>query len=128
MILKFTGRFGSPVNLELTEKLGKRAELQCFQFVEPPPKFRLVRHATFLQEWQEGNTDLYDLQHGPAVKEWSRHNHWFVNDLVHRDDVLTCGILSQDVIMETRSLAGNYLLLVWPRMSTCRSNYSEEGT
>jgi len=127
MILKFTGSFGSAINLDLADKLGKRVELQCFQFVVSPVEFRLVRRGTPLQEWQEGNTEMYDLQHGPTVKEWSRSNHRFVNDQVHRNDVATCGVFSGDVVMETRGLVGEFLLLIWPRMSTCRAQYAEDG-
>jgi hypothetical protein len=128
MVLKFTGSFGSAISLDLAEKLGDRVELQCFQFVVSPIEFRLLRHGTPLQEWQEGNVESYDLQHSPTVKEWSRNNHRFVNDLAHRNDVATCGLLSQEVIMETRGLLGDFLLLVWPRMSACRSKYAEDGT
>jgi hypothetical protein len=120
MILRFAGAFGLAVSLDLTESLGKKVELECFQFVVPPVEFRLVRNGLALQEWQEGNTELYDLQHAATTKEWSRGAHRFVNDLIHRDDLQTCGVLSRDLLIETRGLAGDFLLLVWPRMSTCQ--------
>jgi hypothetical protein len=119
MILTFTGVFGSAISLDLQARLGERVELECFQFVVPPIEFRLVRNGTPLQDWQVGNTDLYDLQHGPGIREWERGEHRFINDLDHRHDVYTCGVLSSDLVMETRGLAGQFLLLAWPRMSTC---------
>jgi hypothetical protein len=33
-------------------------------------------------------------------------------------DVVTCGVLSQGLAMETRGLAFDFLLLVWPREGT----------
>ena len=121
MILHLAGSFGSTISLDLRERFGERAELECFHFVLPPIEFRLVRNGVALQEWQSGNTEMYDLQHGPQLTEWSRNRHRFINDLKHRSDVATCGILSKDVTMETRGLVGTFSLLVWPRVSTCRT-------
>lgn len=64
---------------------------------------------------------MYDLQHPPSVAMWSRNDHGFINDLCHRHDVATCGVLSQDLFMETRGLALSFVLLVWLRESTVRS-------
>jgi len=91
--------------------------LEYFHFVTRPLEFRLVRQRTPLQEWQ-GNTDMYDLQHGPGVKEWSRHGHRFVNHRDHRHDVMTCGVLSRDLAIETRGLGFDFVLLVWLRENT----------
>jgi hypothetical protein len=30
-------------------------------------------------------------------------------------------MLSRDVVLDTRGLLGDFLLLVWPRMSTCHA-------
>ena len=68
-----------------------------------------------------GNTDMYDLQHGPGVRQWARDDHWFINDLVHRHDAMTCGLLSHNVLMETRGLGFDFLLLVWLREGTWRA-------
>lgn len=121
MILTFTGSFGSAVSLDLRQRFGENTELQCFQFIVPPIEFRLTRNGAALQDWQTSNTDIYDLQHGPTVPEWSRDGHRFINDLKHRNDVMTCGLLSRDILVETRGLVGAFVLLVWPRESTCRT-------
>jgi hypothetical protein len=61
---------------------------------------------------------MYDLQHAPGVTHWSRGHHWFLNDLDHRTDAVTCGMLSRDLAMEMRGLAFRFLLLVWLRDGT----------
>jgi hypothetical protein len=58
------------------------------------------------------------LQHGPGVARWCRDGRWFINDLNHRTDVVTCGVLSQGLAMDTRGLAFDFLLLAWPREGT----------
>src|SRR5258707_5191964 len=105
VILKVRAMFGSVVSLDFTRQFGESLELQCFQFVTPPIEFRLARKSIPLQEWQACNTKLYDLQHSPRVDEWSRYGNRFINDLHHRDDVMTCGVLSKYLVMETYGLA-----------------------
>ena len=122
MMLKLCGSFGCTISLDLRKQFGESIELDCFQFVIPPVEFRLVRDGRPLQEWQEGTSDMYDLQHGPGVRQWARDSHWFVNDLDHRHDVMTCGILSRGLFMETRGLGLDFLLLVWLRESTRRGH------
>lgn len=121
MILTIRGICGNPLSLDLTATLGPSVELQSFQFVVPPIEFRLMRQDVALQERQAGNTENYDLQHGPGVTMWCSDGHWFINDLNHRADVATCGVLSKDLVMETRGLALDFLLLVWPREGTYRA-------
>ena len=118
MMLSLTSTFGGTLSLDLRKQFGQRVELDCFQFVIPPVEFRLVRDSRPLQEWQPANTEMYDLQHGPGVGQWARDDHWFINDLDHRHDVLTCGLLSQDLMMEFRGLGFDFLLLVWLRDGT----------
>lgn len=118
MILTIRGKCGNLLSLDLTATLGPSVELQCFQFVVPPVEFRLTRRGSALQEWQIANTEIYDLQHGPGVTRWCRDERWFINDLNHRTDIVTCGVLSKDLAMETRGLAFDFLLLVWPREGT----------
>jgi hypothetical protein len=120
VILTLRGSFGSAASLDFTARFGASVELEHFHFVTPPIEFRLVRDGRPLQEWQPGNTEMYDLQHGPGVTAWERDDHWFVNDLNHRSDVMTCGVLSKNVVMETRGLAGDFILLVWLREGTAR--------
>jgi len=120
MIITLSGPFGSSVSLDFSNQLGESVELECFQFVQAPIEFRLLRGDRPLQDWQAGNSDVYDLQHGPNVQQWARGNHWFVNDLAHRGDVATCGVLSKNLIIETRGLGLTFILLVWPRESTVR--------
>ena len=62
----------------------------------------------------------HHIKHGPSIKEWCRDGHWFVNDLDHRNDVMTCGVLSKELVMETRGIGLNFVLLVWPREGTWR--------
>src|SRR5215471_16142525 len=111
---------GSSISLDFSNQFGESVELCCFQFVEPPIEFRLTRRGVPLQEWQAGNTEIYDLQHGHGIKEWCHDGYWFINDLDHRNDVMTCGVLSKELIMETRGLSLPVILLVWPRECTCR--------
>jgi len=121
MIIFFTALAGESISLDLSKQFGDRAEIECFHFLEPPGEFRLVRNGTPLQDWQAGNREMYDLQHPPTIKEWQRDERRFTNDLQHRDDVMTCGVLSTGLAIETRGLAFPVTLLVWPRESTCRA-------
>jgi hypothetical protein len=121
MIIPIRGIAGQSISLDLREQLGERVEIDCFHFLVPPIEFRLVRNGLPLQEWQAGSQDMYDLQHPAEAKEWSRAGHWFSNDVEHRDDVVTCGVLSKELAVETRGLGFPIELLVWPRESTCRS-------
>jgi len=121
MMFTLRGLFGSSISLDFRARFGESIELQCFQFVVSPIEFRLVRCARSLQDWQQSNTDIYDLQHGPGVKEWTRDGHSFVNDVDHRHDVMTCGLLSRELLMETRGLGLDFVLLVWLRESTRRN-------
>jgi len=121
VILTLSGVSGSAVSLDLRKQFGESVELESFCFVTPPSEFRLLRRTTPLQKWQAANTDMYDLQHSPSVKEWCRDGRRFINDLDHRHDLMTCGILSKDLVMETRGLGFAFVLLVWPRESTFRT-------
>lgn len=118
MIVTIEGLAGRRLNLDLSERLGARVELECFQFITPPIKFRLTRDGLPLQDWQNGNVELYDLQHSPAVKDWCRDDHLFVNDCHHRVDVATCGVLSKGLTIETTGLNFDITLMIWPREST----------
>lgn len=109
MIRTLRAPFGSSVSLDFRRELGETVELESFQFVTPPVEFRLMRNSVALQEWQAGNMEMYDLQHSPGVKEWSRDGHWIKNDLDHRHDVITCGVLSKGLVMETCGL------IIWRR-------------
>lgn len=123
--MTLAGHFGCSVSLDLGSQFGASVELQCFQFIMPPPEFRLMRNETPLQPWQLANTDMYDLQHPPSVDEWVRDGHVFTNDLCHRRDVMTCGVLCQGLRMETRGLALTFILTVWPREITVRTRRSD---
>jgi hypothetical protein len=123
VILTFSGLFGSTLSLDLRKRFGESVELESFHFVTPPVEFRLTRLGVPLQDWQAANTEMYDLQHGPLVANWERAGHRFTNDLRHRSDAMTCGVLSRDLCMETRGLAMQFVLLVWPRESTVRVQY-----
>ena len=120
MIITIHAPFGSTISLDFRKQFGERVELESFQFVTPPVEFRLMRNEKPLQEWQTATTEMYDLQHGPGVKEWARNDHWFTNDLDHRHDVMTCGVLSRDLILQTRGLGLQFVLLIWLREGTWR--------
>src|SRR5215831_2678555 len=97
MIISISGLAGQLISLDLREQLGERVEIECFHFLVPPIEFRLVRNGVPLQDWQAGSNAMYDLQHPSGVKEWSRDGHCFTNDLEHRDNVLTCGVLAREL-------------------------------
>jgi hypothetical protein len=124
MIIAIRGTAGQFISLDLRAPLGEHVEIESFYFLVPPIEFRLVRNGVALQAWQPGNTEMYDLQHPAHARVWQRHGHWFVNDLDHRDDAMTCGVLSKDLALETRDLGFSIELLVGPRESTCRPGVS----
>jgi len=72
MTVSLNAPSGSTISLDLEKLFGERVELEAFQFVFPPIDFRLVRGDKPLQEWQKGNSEIYDLQHCPGVKNWAR--------------------------------------------------------
>jgi hypothetical protein len=121
VILTLRAPSGCSISLDFSKELGESVELCSFQFVEPPVEFRLTRRGMPLQEWQAGSTEIYDLQHSPGVKQWGRDGHWFTNDLNHRHDAMTCGVLCQGLVLQTRGLGLTFVLLVWPREGTWRS-------
>ena len=55
------------------------------------------------------------------MTQWTRDGHLFINDLDHRRDVMTCGLLSLNLTTETRGLAVDFILLVWLREGTQRA-------
>ena len=124
MIIAIRATAGQSISLDLRAPLGEHVEIECFHFLVPPIEFRLVRNGMPLQDWQPGSTEMYDLQHPAHVFLWQRHGHWFVNDLDHRDNAMTCGVLSKDLALETQGLGFSIELLVWPRESTCRPRVS----
>jgi hypothetical protein len=118
MFLSLNGVSGSTISLDFEGLFGARVELEGFQFSIPPTDFRLVRWDNPLQEWQRGNPEVYDLQHCPGVKKWARDAHWFTNDFDHRHDVMTCGILSRGLAMQTQGLGLTFVLMLWLRQGT----------
>ena len=79
------------------------------------------------QKWQAEKAEMYDLQHSPEIKQWGRDGHWFVNDLDHRHDAMTCGVLSRGLVLETRGIGINFILLVWLREGTWRMQQTPES-
>jgi len=118
MILSLNAPSGSTMSLDFAKPFGARVELEGFQFITPPTDFRLVRGNKPLQEWQQGNSEIYDLQHCPGMKSWARDAHCFTNDFDHRHDVMTCGILSRGLAMQTRGLGLTFILMIWLRQGT----------
>ncbi len=126
MIITLSGPAGQPLSLDLREQFGERVEIDCFHFIVPPIEFRLVRNGAQLQDWQAGSIEMYDLQHPASAKEWARNGHRLINDLKHRDDVMTCGVLSKELAIETTGLTFPITLLVWLRERTCRAKVSTD--
>jgi hypothetical protein len=62
MIFSLNAPSGATISLDLEGLFGERVELEAFQFISPPIEFRLVRGDKPLQEWQKGNSEIYDLQ------------------------------------------------------------------
>lgn len=67
-MLTLSAPSGSDISLDFSNQLGESVELCCFELIEPPVEFRLTRRGLPLQEWQVGNTEMYDLQHGPGIQ------------------------------------------------------------
>ena len=93
MILKFSALYGSTVDLN------GMGEIQGYEFLQPPIEYRFVRAGSAISEWMSPEPRYISLLHPVRTN----------------DTVRTRGLDSEDLVIETRGLAGTFTLLVWPR-------------
>jgi len=122
MILKFDAPCGSTVSLDLSEKLGEQIEIDHLCFTAAPAEFRILRNGIGITLWHSGDTTTHNLQR-TGLMQWGEsqsrgHDPLQFFDRPHRRDVMTFGILTKGLALETRGLVGNFSLLVWPREGT----------
>ena len=93
MILTFKGPYGSIVDLH------RDGEIQGYEFVEPPIEYRFLRA-------------------GSPISNWISPVPGFISPAAagnHRCRCQTRDLDAQNLAIETRGLAGTFILLVWPR-------------
>lgn len=93
MILKFTGLYGSTVDLNGS------GEIQGYEFLEPPIEYRFMRDGLPISEWMLLEPRYITLLHPVCTDEGVR----------------TVGFDTKGVTIETRGLAGTFILLIWRR-------------
>ena len=93
MMLKFTGLYGSTIDLNGC------GEIQGYEFLEPPIEYRFVRAGSPISHWMSPERRCISL----------------LRPVRTDDTVRTRGLDTTDLTIETRGLAGNFILLVWPR-------------
>jgi hypothetical protein len=93
MILTFKGKYGSIVDL------GRDGEIQGYEFVEPPIEYRFLRAGSPISDWTSPVPGFISLLR-PVIVDAA---------------VQTRGLDAQNLAIETRGLAGTFILLVWPR-------------
>lgn len=113
MILTYRYEFGTPLALNLGDRLAGDVQIDCLEFVNALPiEWRLVdAKGSELTPWtpgyREGQSDalrgLHDLQ----------------RPVIIGGDCRTHGVRAVDAVLETRGI-GVCNLLVWPREGTYR--------
>ena len=93
MILKFTGLYGSTVDLNGS------GEIQGCEFLDPPVEYRFLRAGLPVSDWMLPERRYITLLHPLCTNEGVR----------------TVGLDTKDVTIETRGLAGTFILLIWQR-------------
>ena len=93
MILKFTGLYGSTIDLNGT------GEIQGYEFLQPPIEYRFVRAGFPISNWMTPEPRYASLLHPVRTNA----------------TVQTRGLDRKDLTIETRGMAGTFTLLVWPR-------------
>ena len=93
MILTFKGAYGSTIDLH------RDGEIQGYEFVEPPIEYRFLRASSPISDWITPVAGLISLLR-PVIIDAA---------------VQTRGLDAQNLAIETRGLAGTFILLVWPR-------------
>ena len=93
MILTFKGPYGSIVDL------GRDGEIQGYEFVEPPIEYRFLRAGSPISDWTSPVPGFISLLRPVTINA----------------AVQTRGLDAKNLVIETRGLAGTFILLVWPR-------------
>jgi hypothetical protein len=93
MILTFKRAYGSTIHLH------RDGELQGYEFVEPPIEYRFLRAGSPISGWTSPVSGFVSLLR-PVIIDAA---------------VQTRGLDAQNLAIETRGLAGTFILLVWPR-------------
>src|SRR4029077_19578482 len=93
MILTFKRAYGSTIDLH------RDGELQGYEFVEPPVEYRFLRAGSPISDWTSPVPGFISLLR-PVLVDAA---------------VQTRGLDAQNLAIETRGLAGTFILLVWPR-------------
>jgi hypothetical protein len=93
MILIFKGVYGSTIDLH------RDGEIQGYEFIEPPIEYRFIRAGVPVCDWKSPESGFVSLLL-PVVVEGA---------------VRTRGLDAWRLAIETRGLAGVFVLLVWPR-------------
>ena len=93
MILTFKGPYGSIVDLR------RDGEIQGYEFVEPPMEYRFLRAGFPISDWITPMAGFISLLR-PAIIDAA---------------IQTRALEAENLAIETRGLAGTFILLVWPR-------------
>lgn len=93
MILKFTGPYGSAIDLNGS------GEIQGYEFLDPPVEYRFLRAGLPISDWMSPELHYITLLQPVSTDEGVR----------------TEGLDTKNVTVETRGLAGTLILLIWQR-------------
>ena len=93
MILTFKGSYGSILDLR------QDGEIQGYEFIEPPLEYRFLRAGSPISDWTSPVPRFISLLR-PVIVDAA---------------VQTRGMVAKNLAIETRGLAGTFILLVWPR-------------
>ncbi len=93
MILTFKAPYGSIVDLR------RDGEIQGYEFVEPPIEYRFLRAGSPISDWTSPVPGFISL----------------LRPVIINATVQTRGLDATNLAIETRGLAGTFMLLVWPR-------------
>jgi hypothetical protein len=93
MIRVFKGPYGSIADLR------RVGEIQGYEFLDPPTEYRFLRAGVPISDWTAPISGFVSLLRTVAIDETVR----------------TRGLDATNLAIETRGLAGSFILLVWPR-------------
>ena len=93
MILTFKGAYGSTIDLH------RDGEIQGYEFVDPPVEYRFLRAGFPISDWTSPVAGFISLLRPVTINT----------------AVQTRGLDAKNLAIETRGLAGTFILLVWPR-------------
>jgi hypothetical protein len=93
MILTFKGAYGSTIDLH------RAGEIQGYEFVEPSIEYRFLRAASSISDWTSTTPAFISLLRPVIIDVFVR----------------TRGMDAKHLAIETRGLAGTFILLAWPR-------------